>query len=215
GLDGDGQIGRLVLDDAVQARGVQYDVDALGRRAQVELGTTALGCHGLARFVRRVQGLRERIGRGRAHLGGDAQGHSQPAAPPRRANNSRQRPAVGKPLPGLHRPSGSTASLMRCIWAMSAWLKISGIRSFFSMPMPCSPLSEPPAAAHVRMISAPASITRSSAPGTSESHMISGCRLPSPAWNTLAIRKPDSLWTAWIRASAAGSFVRGTTPSTV
>ena len=54
----------------------------------------------------------------------------------------------------------------------------------FSTPMPCSPDSTPPASSEAVMISAPAACTRSSTPGSRPSNSSSGCRLPSPAWNT-------------------------------
>ena len=58
--------------------------------------------------------------------------------------------------------------------------------SRFSSPMPCSPLSTPPASTETRTISSPAAWTRSITPGSRLSNTSSGWRLPSPAWNTFS-----------------------------
>src|SRR4030067_1084515 len=59
--------------------------------------------------------------------------------------------------------------------------------SRFSMPTPCSPVMVPPASTQRRRISAPAATTFSSWPGSASSKRMLGCRLPSPAGETLAL----------------------------
>ena len=56
-------------------------------------------------------------------------------------------------------------------------------------PTPCSPVSTPPAAMHVSRISVPAACTRSHTPGSRRRTRCSGCRLPSPAWNTFIVMR--------------------------
>src|SRR3954468_14761240 len=98
---------------------------------------------------------------------------------------SMQADKVGNTLPGLSRPPASKAHFSRCCCARSASENISGIRSRFSTPTPCSPVSTPPTLTHSRRISAPKASARSSSSSFITSKMISGWMLPSPAWNTL------------------------------
>src|SRR5258705_5939686 len=49
--------------------------------------------------------------------------------------------------------------------------------------------------------------------GLASSKSTSGCRLPSPAWNTFATLMPACTDSSLIRSSTSGSAVRGTTPS--
>ena len=80
--------------------------------------------------------------------------------------------------------------------------------------MPCSPLSVPPSAAHSAISSAAAAIAWSITPGVRASKSIHGCKLPSPAWNTLAMTIPYRSLTSDTLRSICVSRVRGTTPST-
>jgi hypothetical protein len=97
--------------------------------------------------------------------------------------------------------------------AMSASPYCSARKSRFSRPTPCSPVMEPPSAMHSRRISAAHASARSCAPSTRPSNRMSGCRLPSPAWKTLATRMPCRLPIASMPTSASPSRLRGTTPS--
>src|SRR6185295_3729683 len=58
---------------------------------------------------------------------------------------SPHRRGVGKTLPGLQRPEGSNAARTRCISARSSGANIVGMYWDLSAPMPCSPVSDPPA----------------------------------------------------------------------
>src|SRR5438105_358851 len=79
---------------------------------------------------------------------------------------------VGKILPGLQSPPGLKASLRRRMNSRSAALKMKGMKSAFSSPIPCSPEIEPPTSAQTFMISAPAATTRASSPGVRGSYRI-------------------------------------------
>src|SRR6202034_951271 len=127
--------------------------------------------------------------------------------------SSAQRCSVGNTFPGLSRPLSSNAHLRRCCWSRSACENITGIRSRFSTPTPCSPVSTPPTSTQSRRISAPNSSARSSSPGLLASKMMSGCRLPSPAWNTLQKPRSYSFAISAIRARTSGSARRGMVPS--
>ena len=78
------------------------------------------------------------------------------------------------------RGTASSSSLLNCA---HIWL-------IFSRPTPCSPVMLPPTATHSSRIRAPSASARSSSPGALASKRISGCMLPSPAWNTFATRRP-------------------------
>ena len=69
--------------------------------------------------------------------------------------SSAQRRSCGNTLPGLSRWLGSKAHLTRICWSRSISLNISGIRSRFSTPTPCSPVSTPPTSTQSRRMSAP------------------------------------------------------------
>jgi hypothetical protein len=55
-----------------------------------------------------------------------------------------QAPAVGSILRGLHRPSGLNAARNRNIIAKSSGENSFDMKSIFSTPMPCSPVTLPP-----------------------------------------------------------------------
>ena len=58
--------------------------------------------------------------------------------------SSAQRCSFGNTLPGLRIWAGSKAHLTRCCWFRSSSLNMVSIRSRFSTPTPCSPVSTPP-----------------------------------------------------------------------
>jgi hypothetical protein len=62
-------------------------------------------------------------------------------------------PAVGNILRGLHRPSGLNAVRKRIIIARSSGVNSFGMKSIFSTPMPCSPVTLPPQRMHSSRIS--------------------------------------------------------------
>jgi hypothetical protein len=95
----------------------------------------------------------------------------------------------------------------------SAALNILGMYRDLSTPTPCSPVIEPPASRHASRIWPDTSSAAASCPGTASSYSTSGCRFPSPAWNTFATRIPAEADSDAICASTAPSDVRGTTPS--
>src|SRR4029079_2964402 len=53
---------------------------------------------------------------------------------------------VGKILEGVNRPDGLNTCFTAVITDKSSSLKTRSMNSFFSKPIPCSPLSDPPAA---------------------------------------------------------------------
>src|SRR5205807_1058919 len=80
-------------------------------------------------------------------------------------------------------------------------------------PTPCSPVIEPPALTHSsRMLNARRS-ARPTWPSMRASYSTRGCRLPSPAWNTLATRSPACPLNRSISLITSGRAVRGMTPS--
>src|SRR5207249_7091153 len=97
---------------------------------------------------------------------------------------------TGTTFPGLTRSSGSNTRRTARMAASASPSKISGMYRSLSSPTPCSPVIVPPAAMHAAMISPLASSTRALRPGTRPSNEMLGCRLPSPAWNTLLTVSP-------------------------
>ena len=98
---------------------------------------------------------------------------------------------VGKTLPGLEMLSGSKAQRTICMVSRSSSSYMRGMYFALSTPTPCSPVMEPPCSMHRSRI---APLTRSAAspsPSFDSSKSTSGCRLPSPAWKTLATRTPE------------------------
>ena len=79
----------------------------------------------------------------------------------------------------------------------------------FSMPTPCSPVIVPPTSMHNCRMRSPNSTVRSLSPGLFASNRISGCRLPSPAWNTFAHGSPNSRDQSSICRNTRGSAARG------
>src|SRR6185312_76659 len=74
--------------------------------------------------------------------------------------DSVQPPAVGSILPGEQRLSGLNASRNRFMNARSSGANSLAMKSSFSTPMPCSPLTEPPSRMHSSKMSWLASSTR-------------------------------------------------------
>ena len=62
-------------------------------------------------------------------------------------------PAVGNTLCGLQRPSGLNAARSRSIMCRSSGENSLGMKSIFSTPMPCSPVTLPPQWMHSSRIS--------------------------------------------------------------
>ena len=89
------------------------------------------------------------------------------------------------------------------------------MKSIFSTPMPCSPVTLPPQAMHSSRISWLAASTRFTWSASRSSKSRIGWMLPSPAWKTLAIRMSYFSPTSLMNRRMCGSFVRGTTPSCV
>src|SRR6185312_8388085 len=96
----------------------------------------------------------------------------------------------GKTLLGLSSHSGSQSDLIRRCWSSSTGVNWTPIRSRFSTPTPCSPVRQPPTSTQSVRISAPKRSARSKEPGSLASNMMSGWRLPSPAWKMLATLSP-------------------------
>src|SRR6185437_147386 len=124
-----------------------------------------------------------------------------------------QRFSSGTALPGLSRPLGSNAALIAWNCVSSAEENWSHIWLIFSTPTPCSPVMVPPTSTHSLRISPPSFSTRSSSPGRLASYRIIGCRLPSPAWNTLATANSCLRPNSWMRRSTRGRCLRGMVPS--
>src|SRR5262249_33533773 len=200
GAGGDSQLGRIASQDA---RGGAH-LDAPGRRvADLPLGAGTDGHDGV-RSVDRLAQLVELVESGRRR-------HTH--APSGTRCVSPHRLPRGRIFCGLALPTGSNASRSRACTSRSSLVNTSGIASRFSRPMPCSPDSTPPASTHVRRIASPAACTRSQIPGSRWSKTMSGCRFPSPAWNTFIIVRSYSPAISYTRCSTSTSRVRGTTAS--
>jgi len=79
-----------------------------------------------------------------------------PTSPPRMA--------TGKIFPGFSRPSGSKTFFIFRIASRSSALNMSGMKSRFSRPIPCSPVRLPPISTQALTISAPISSALRSSP---------------------------------------------------
>ena len=91
----------------------------------------------------------------------------------------------GQHLGRVGDPSGSNARRSMPWAARSASVNISGMKSRFSSPMPCSPDSTPPAATLTpRRSPRPRRVPARCTPGSRASNTSSGWRFPSPAWKT-------------------------------
>ena len=120
---------------------------------------------------------------------------------------------MGNILPGLLRFSSSNTVLTVSMASISVSLKIRGIRSTFSYPMPCSPVMDPPRSTQARRISLLASTVFRACSSSRSSYAIQGWMLPSPAWKTFPISSSYFPAVSWMTRMMSGIFVRGTTPS--
>ena len=125
--DGDGQVGGLVRDDA----GGRAHLGRAGGRRAADLplraradGRPTVATAASARVVRST-------------------------CPPAHAAARRSGCPRGSTFCGLAAPSGSNASRSRACASRSSAENSSGMRSRFSTPTPCSPVSTPPASRHV------------------------------------------------------------------
>jgi hypothetical protein len=123
--------------------------------------------------------------------------------------NSAQRCSVGTALPGFSRPAGSNAAFTR--WNSVQFVRRELHAHLVDLLDADAVLAGDGAAdldAQPRM-SAPNASARSSSSGSLASNRISGCRLPSPAWNTLAHAQAVFLPTARPCRAARGSACAG------
>ena len=134
-LDGGGEIAGLVLEDAIEVARVDEDVSA---RRSIETRSpwaaarrkTSAACSIVSGSVTlRKACLLERMST-------------------IRARDLAAQPRVGNTFPGLERPTGSNARRSRSIASRSLGPNMSGIEHALSTPIPCSPVSEPPASMH-------------------------------------------------------------------
>src|SRR5438105_9236891 len=213
GLDRDHHVGLAGVEDVVQLARLEREVEALKRVAHAQEAAAADGHHGLAGRRRFTKQPGQVLGRARGFGAGglktvDGARPPHPTLPARRGGRILAVPSYhqvaslalpvratrrasffsgsGKILPGFSRPSGSSTRFTRCMASRSSGPKIQGMNAFFSIPMPCSPESVPPSSTTARSISSPAFSTWSMTPASRMSKRMFGCRLPSPAWNTLA-----------------------------
>ena len=109
----------------------------------------------------------------------------RPMRPAGTACTSAQRLPAGSTLWGLATPSGSNAARRRACSVEVGGGEQQGHAGRASRARcrarPTAPRRRPRC---TRTISSPAACTRSSTPGSRSSNTSSGCRLPSPAWNT-------------------------------
>src|SRR5512139_899955 len=207
GACGQHQLLRLVVDDAGEPAGAQH------------LAFVCVAVEGLAAAalddewrVARVRGA-DALDQGVDHqnLGSSGCG----SWPPRTciAPHSAQRCSSGTALPGLSRVAGSNAAFTSWKRVSSGVLNCAHIWLIFSSPTPCSPVMVPPTSTHSSRILPPKASACSSSPGWLASNRISGCRLPSPAWNTLATARPYSALISLMRRNTCGKAPRGMVPS--
>src|ERR1700678_2222710 len=97
---------------------------------------------------------------------------------------SAQRERVGITLPGFNISAGSKARFTAMNCSRSSGENCTHMELSFSTPTPCSPVTVPPSSRLASRISAPKSSQRLSWSRSLASNKMSGCRLPSPAWNT-------------------------------
>src|SRR5207302_1054993 len=196
GFDPAGEVGGLVLQQAVHRFGRERHLIAAWRRSQSHLRASTPNDNRRGREVALPEATRglPRVGRphdlGRLYsihrqplplLGADrlaGQGMrpglythiSSPAPTPEgrclgkpgvsRTNDGLRRSA-GKIFPGFMSPWGSNTRRIRSITSRSASEKTYRIFSRFSRPMPCSPVTDPPASAQSFKISSPMPSTAS------------------------------------------------------
>ena len=125
-------------------------------------------------------------------------------------------PAVGSILRGLHRPSGLNAGRSRSIIARSSGENSFGMKSIFSTPMPCSPVTLPP---HADALFQDLVAGRQHA-----LHLVGVALVEQQDRMNVAVAGMEDVGDAQIdtsrrcagsRAGCAAACVRGTTPSCV
>src|SRR5690606_20176589 len=154
---------RLIERDTCQLRQVNL---VLGLCDMADAALRPLAQHLDGRFLghRPAEGLEHFFRCGWRKTGHQNLGMSGKAIWPRwtcMRPSSAQRCSCGNTLPGLSRWLGSKAHLTRICWLRSSSENISGIRSRFSTPTPCSPVSTPPTFTQSRRMSAPNASARS------------------------------------------------------
>src|SRR5262249_21263049 len=204
---GQHQLARLVVDDA----GVATRVEQLAARfVAVEVLAAAAaqpqrrGARGRrADLVLQCRGRQKRASSGCG------------SAPPWTCMRpySAQRASVGTALPGLSRARGSKARFTAWNSSSSSGRNCVHIWLIFSTPTPCSPVIVPPTATHFSSPSAANCSVRCSSSALLASKRMSGCRLPSPAWNTFGQRKPYFFSSSPMKCSTSPRRLRGMVPS--
>ncbi|ABA49505.1 hypothetical protein BURPS1710b_3344 [Burkholderia pseudomallei 1710b] len=126
---------------------------------------------------------------------------------------SAQRARVGMPLSGFSSSGGSNARLIAKNASHSSRENCTHIEFSFSTPTPCSPVTVPPNSTQVSRMSAPNASARCSSSTSFALNRMSGCMLPSPAWNTLMQRSPYFVSICSMRARSGPIARRGTVPS--
>ena len=110
----------------------------------------------------------------------------------RRPGTSPHSRGVGKTLPGFEMFVGSKAQRTSCMVSRSVvGVHPRHVRRLVRSPTPCSPVIDPPCSMQRSRIAPLTFSAASPAPSTASSKSTSGCRLPSPAWKTLATRTPE------------------------
>src|SRR6185295_693912 len=202
----DHQLGRVVADDP----GIAARIENLAaRHVAVEVlaaATAQAQRHATRRGL--ANPLLEELGQKR---GRSACGNLPPCTCIR--PYSAQRASVGTALPGLSSPAGSKTCLTARNSSSSSGRNCTHIWLIFSTPTPCSPVIVPPTATHFSSTSAAKRSVRSSCPASLASNRISGCRLPSPAWNTFGQRSPYFFSSAAMKFSTSPRRLRGMVPS--
>ncbi|MCY1374205.1 hypothetical protein D9M69_615320 [compost metagenome] len=112
-------------------------------------------------------------------------------------------------LPGFSSDLVSKARFTLNICSFSSGENCTHMLLSFSTPTPCSPVTVPPMATLVSRMSAPKSSQRCNWSASFASNRISGCRLPSPAWNTLAQRRPYFFSISAIASRMSARRLRG------
>src|SRR5262249_50982509 len=126
---------------------------------------------------------------------------------------SAQRASVGTAFPGLSSIAGSNARFTARKSSSSSGRNWTHIWLIFSTPTPCSPVIVPPTSTHFSSTSAAKSSVRWSCSASFASKRMSGCRLPSPAWNTFGQRRPYFFSIAPMNLSTSPRRLRGMVPS--
>src|SRR5215469_14495574 len=121
--------------------------------------------------------------------------------------------APQRTLPGFMMPSGSSASLIdRCTAIDSSpisWLS----QRRLTTPTPCSPVSVPPSSSAALNTSSAAAHTLAGTSSSPRSKTKAGCRFPSPACATVAMKTSCRFAARSIRSTISGRRLRGTQTS--